>query len=191
MYKCKVKNCGYETESHPQIANHSKWVHKKDEQYTVCSYCDKKYQKANLGQHEKRCMYNPENYTECKECDTHIEKHLTFCNSSCSAKYNNRVGKTGYRRMINDNNGIHPNKIGVNPHYREMCFENYEPECVICGWDISVEVHHVDNNHDNDEPKNLIPLCSNHHIMTRMNKHKELINEKINEIVKEKYGAMV
>ncbi len=191
MYKCKVKKCEYETDKVSLLANHYKWTHKKNDQYVICSYCDEKYQKANLSSHEKRCMYNPENYIECKECNTHIEKHLTFCNSSCSAKYNNRAGKTGYKRMAIDNNGIHPNKIGTLPRYRDICFENYEPKCVICDWDISVEVHHIDSNHENDDVKNLIPLCSNHHIMTRMNEHKDKINKKIYEIVNKKYGAVV
>ena len=203
MYECKVKDCGYETESHSQIANHSKWVHKKDEQYVECCFCDEKYQKANVEQHKKRCMCNPENYNECKECNCHIEKHLTFCNSSCSAKYNNRVGKTGFKRVMVDTDGVNPNyKYLVNSgyapenpdggnHYRKICFREYEPKCVICGWDISVDVHHIDRTHENNDVKNLIPLCRNHHIMTEMNKYKDEMDKKIQEIVKKKFGAIV
>ena len=182
MYKCK--KCDFEADSVSAIGNHSKWEHNRDKQYTKCSHCNEKFQLGTVKKHELGCMFNPTNYTECKECGCHIRKELKFCNSSCSAKYNNRVGKTGYKRMINENNGIHPN---FNPNkekgYREICFGKYEPKCIICGWDKSVDVHHIDSNHNNNDVDNLVPLCQNHHKLTIMNEYKDDINKQIKACV--------
>jgi len=38
-------------------------------------------------------------------------------------------------------------------------------ECVICGFNEVVDVHHIDANKDNTSSKNLIGLCPNHHRM--------------------------
>ena len=38
-------------------------------------------------------------------------------------------------------------------------------ECVICGFDKMVDLHHIDKNKSNHSPKNLIGLCPNHHRM--------------------------
>lgn len=182
MYKCK--KCDFDADSVSEIGNHTKWTHNRDKQYTKCKYCDGKFQLGTVKKHELGCMINPTNYTECKECSSQIKPHLTFCNNSCSAKYNNRMGKTGYKRMMIDNNGIHPNvNLDVESRYREICFEKYDPKCVICGWDISVDVHHIDNNHNNNDVDNLVPLCANHHRMTIMNEYKDDINEQIKACV--------
>jgi len=38
-------------------------------------------------------------------------------------------------------------------------------ECVVCGFDKIVDIHHIDKNKQNNSPKNLIGLCPNHHRM--------------------------
>lgn len=48
-------------------------------------------------------------------------------------------------------------------HYRTICFRFYPKACFLCGWDRIVDVHHIDGNHKNNDPKNLVPLCPNHH----------------------------
>ena len=47
--------------------------------------------------------------------------------------------------------------------YRSICWKNHKKECLICGESRIVEVHHIDENHENNEPRNLAPLCSTHH----------------------------
>jgi 5-methylcytosine-specific restriction endonuclease McrA len=39
----------------------------------------------------------------------------------------------------------------------------HKKECVICGENKIVAVHHYDENHNNDSIENLIPLCPTHH----------------------------
>lgn len=47
--------------------------------------------------------------------------------------------------------------------YRSTCFDKHKKECIICGEDKIVEVHHFDEDHSNNEVNNLIPLCPTHH----------------------------
>lgn len=68
-----------------------------------------------------------------------------FCSHSCSASYNNTFRE----------------KVSVNT-YRRIAFENYEHKCNICGWNKDervLEVHHIDENRQNNELDNLIILC--------------------------------
>ena len=47
--------------------------------------------------------------------------------------------------------------------YRDKCFFYHKEECVICGENKIVEVHHLDENRNNNNIDNLIPLCPTHH----------------------------
>lgn len=81
------------------------------------------------------------------------------CSRSCANTY--------FRSGVN-----HPNwKDSV---YRTTCFYFHKKECVVCGENIMVEVHHLDENHKNNLPNNLIPLCPTHHRYWHSN-HKYMI----------------
>ena len=46
--------------------------------------------------------------------------------------------------------------------YRRNAFDYYPHKCAICGWNEDkriLEVHHIDENHDNNELNNLMILC--------------------------------
>ena len=62
--------------------------------------------------------------------------------------------------------------------YRSTCFEHHKKECVICGENKIVAVHHYDNDKKNNSPENLIPLCPTHHQYV----HSQYITEVINKI---------
>jgi len=47
--------------------------------------------------------------------------------------------------------------------YRSECFSNYEKECAVCSSQSDIEVHHIDGNAGNSDPRNLIPLCKDCH----------------------------
>lgn len=44
--------------------------------------------------------------------------------------------------------------------------------CVVCGFDKIVDLHHLDKNHENRNPGNLIGLCPNHHKMLHKSEHR-------------------
>lgn len=116
-------------------------------------------------------------------------KRKKFCNHSCSAKYSNK--KRGYE--------LNSEKIIKNVTFRidedipislilgekaskysqirakaraKMIFYKVAKECIICGYDKHVEVHHKNpcNSYSNDtllsivnSLDNLVYLCPNHH----------------------------
>jgi len=94
-------------------------------------------------------------------------KEKTTCSYSCANTYF-RSGK--------DN----PNYKGTQ--YRTICFAHHKKECIICGENKIVEVHHLDENHENNEPNNLIPLCPTHHSYWH-SKYKYLVENEVNKYV--------
>lgn len=76
------------------------------------------------------------------------KKEKTTCSPACANTY--------FRSGENN-----PNFKGIT--YRQVCFRYHNKECIICGEDLVVEVHHYDCNNKNNDPKNLIPLCPTHH----------------------------
>jgi hypothetical protein len=114
----------------------------------------------------------------CPICNTSFETKIgnkeekTTCSYSCSNKYF-RSGKNhpnwGYGENGNEKNG-----------YRRICFDNHKKECIICGENKIVSVHHYDENRNNNSPENLIPLCLTHHQYVH-SRYKNEVIDKINE----------
>lgn len=184
------KYCNEEFSSKSILACHVRWKHSTKNNLVSCQYCKKTFQTANIVQHENGCSKNPKNIHTCQQCgkDTTNEN---FCSRKCSNIFNNINSKTGFKRQILDN--CHP--MLTNPKYeyiihRKICEQHWEMKCPICGWDKCVDVHHIDGNHDNDEPRNLIPLCQNHHTISRMKKYKEEMDLTISKLVENKFGAL-
>lgn len=115
-----------------------------------CSHCSKEVTLGNRKRHEESCYLNPKNLTECPVCSTPIKNYKTSktCGYSCSNTYH-RSG---------ENN---PNYKGT--HYRDICFSHHGKSCIVCGEDKIVAVHHLNENHDDDRPENLVPMCPTHH----------------------------
>lgn len=49
--------------------------------------------------------------------------------------------------------------------YRTIALQHWDCKCAVCGFDKVVAIHHIDLDHSNNTPTNLIPLCPNHHEM--------------------------
>lgn len=81
---------------------------------------------------------------------TKTYQRARFCCKSCA----NSVGGIAKRdKMIDEGTAT----------YRTICFTVHSKQCIICGEDKIVEVHHYDHNHHNNKPNNLVPLCPTHH----------------------------
>lgn len=93
---------------------------------------------------------------------------VRFCSKSCSNS----------RKHWWDNNAT---------QYRTIAFKNWPKECAICKFDKIVAVHHLDENHNNNDPMNLIPLCPNHHEMIH-SRWKTELEPIIDELLKTKWG---
>ncbi len=63
---------------------------------------------------------------------------------------------------------LESNKAWNYKKYHNLDLEEYRKltkKCVICGFDKVVDLHHLDENKNNNYEKNLIGLCPNHHRM--------------------------
>ncbi len=70
--------------------------------------------------------------------------------------------------------------------YHKIPLELYQKlmatECLICGFRKTLDLHHIDGNHDNTAATNLVALCPNHHRLLHHPKYKE---ETRRELLKE------
>jgi len=108
-------------------------------------------------------------YDRCPVCNG-VKNNLKnyTCSNSCANTY--------FRSGINN-----PNFNEYSPTaYVKICFSHHKKECIICGENNIVAVHHYDENHSNDSPENLIPLCPTHHQYFH-SKYRSLIENKVDE----------
>lgn len=52
-------------------------------------------------------------------------------------------------------------------------------ECIICGFDKIVELHHLDRDKKNNQRNNLVGLCPNHHKMLHNEKYSDEVTKEI------------
>lgn len=88
-----------------------------------------------------------------------------------------------------NNNGNYIDGTNGARSYRTICFEYHEKKCIICGEDKIVAVHHMDHDHNNESPDNLIPLCPTHHQYMHSS-FKHLIKDQVNEYIT-KFGRLL
>lgn len=113
-----------------------------------------------------------------KECPVCLKFFETFKNTKEKTTCSNACANTFFR-----SGSAHPN-WKENPSkdsllYRRICFKNHKYECIICGENKIVAVHHYDKNHKNNAPENLIPMCPTHHQYLH-SKYKNEIIDKVN-----------
>lgn len=146
-----------------------------------CDFCgkelDKPINKVNEARKNKWKMYcSPECRNKarkircvCANCGKELWKTPSeisrsktgnvFCNKSCACSYNNSHFRSG-----ENNPNWRGGKVGSSAH-TITAFRTYKKKCTVCGIqdEDMLEVHHIDLNHNNNDPDNLIVLCSNHH----------------------------
>jgi hypothetical protein len=119
-----------------------------------CKFCNKEISSTSIKVHELNCFLNPENIKLCPVCNKPIKnfRKSNTCSYGCSNTFF-RSGKD------------HPNwKEDIDCGYRKICFSVHKKECIICGEVKIVAVHHFDENKNNNNIDNLIPLCPTHHV---------------------------
>ena len=109
----------------------------------------------------------------CSECEKpftvmlHDKEKRKFCSLVCA---NQKVRGSALPKNEDELYG--------EKKFRLICFRYHKKECIICGEDKIISVHHFDENHQNDEPKNLIPMCPTHHCYMH-SAHRKLIEDKV------------
>ncbi len=136
-----------------------------------CQYCSRTIGASNYKRHTAFCYMNPENRRDCEVCGEPVKNFKTSatCGYSCA----NKKFKQG-----TDNGNWKGNS------YRSICFLHHEKKCIVCGEERIVEVHHYDENHNNNNPANLVPLCPTHHQYWH-SRHKTVIQVTVDNYVQE------
>jgi len=62
-------------------------------------------------------------------------------------------------------------------------YKQITKSCKICNFNKIIDLHHIDNNHDNNSEENLIGLCPNHHKMIHMFQYKKEIIAQLENVM--------
>lgn len=140
----------------------------------TCVHCSKQFSLGNIRKHEPTCRSNPLNQKECPVCKTMHGKGGATCSYACSNTYF-RSGK--------DNPNWNPDK------YTKICWEHHGKKCLVCGEEKIVAVHHVNENHSDNRPENLVPLCPTHHQYIH-SRYREEVQPIVDEYIKKYLGLV-
>lgn len=141
----------------------------------ICPECKKERKNEQYAQN--RTLVN------CAYCGIEfIKKNSSLKNSKSELYFCCREHKDLAQKISSNISEIWPEHYGKIPNrsYRKAAFSYYPNECNVCGWneDLDVlEVHHIDENRDNNELENLIILCPICHKKLTTHKYK-LIDRK-------------
>lgn len=113
-----------------------------------CQFCKEHFGTNIIDRHIEKCYLNQKNLRLCPVCETPIKGKSVTCSKNCS----NKIFKTGPK-----------SSTFKGKKYTNICYHYNEKKCVVCDEKNIVEVHHLDLDHNNNKPDNLIPLCPTHH----------------------------
>ena len=150
--KIKCKTCGYEWDISPATLMPSNM---KDNHFIGCPEC--KYTTT-------LCSYCSKEIKRLKSDLANSKSGFVYCSRECGNRHKNDLKKSL-----------------DSTAYRRNAFEKYEHKCAICGYyDMieNLEVHHIDENHNNNDISNLIILCPICH--KKLTMHLFTLNELIN-----------
>ena len=136
----------------------------------TCKFCNDQFGNNVILRHTNKCFLNPVNIRLCPVCEEPIKDiDSVTCSKSCS----NRIFKSGIENPAFSGN-----------IYQTTCYYYNKKCCIVCGESNVLDVHHLDNNHNNNKFDNLVPLCPTHHRYMHSN-FKDLISSEINNWRKE------
>lgn len=127
-------------------------------------------------EHKKICEKCEQEYIFIGRKKTKSYENSRFCSRSCA---NHRGVGVEWEKT-------HKSRSLTN--YRTLCFTEWSQKCVLCEFDKIISVHHLDENHNNNDVKNLIPLCPNHHHMVHSKKYGNETKQEIKKIINTKWG---
>lgn len=175
MWNCKHCKKEFDFKSTSEKANHSRWCEYNPDKKTenVLSALKKRHdnQFGNFIKITVSCDCCGKDFLVEEREHLFPSKEKYFCSRKCA----NSVGGKAKR-----------DKYGLTS-YTSIAKEHYEEKCIVCGFDEIVEVHHIDENRNNNDIKNLVFLCPNHHYLLHRKKS-EKVSNRITEFLKETWG---
>ena len=171
MWKCKHCNNNFSFKSVSEKANHSRWCNKNPNRKETTS----KFSTMNDSTLGKKidfqviCDTCKKEFFVCEREKSFPSKSKYFCSRGCA----NSVGGTAKSKKYNTDE---------NASYRTVAWRHHKKICVVCGEDKVVAVHHMNENHSDNSPSNLVPLCPTHHQYMH-SKYKHLIIDTVEKYI--------
>ena len=176
MWTCKHCKEVFDFSLTHQKANHSRWC---------CRNPDRDNWNKNQGilntygslkEYLVDCCVCGDSFKIIEREKLHPQKDRYFCGISCR----NSLGGKARKALLLGQDRL---------SYRTICWMHHSKECIVCGENKIVEVHHFDGNSKNNAPENLIPLCPTHHQYCH-SRYKDLITPVIQQYL-EKFQSEI
>ncbi len=103
-----------------------------------------------IEEHSKTCEVCKNEFKWLGRKNTKAFEKIRFCSRKCA---NSVGGKILADKRESD---------GIS-HYRTICKKYHKWKCVVCDEHLILEVHHLNEDHEDNSPNNLVPLCPTHH----------------------------
>lgn len=154
-------------------------IRRSDRKHHICPLCKKEDRDKKWEQDRKilKCSYCGKEFSRSTSELKKSKSGLFFC---C------REHKDLAQRSISgeDFDIMRPSHYGkITKNYRKLAFNSYLHKCAVCGWDEDediLEVHHIDEDHSNNEIENLMILCPLCH--RKLTSHKYILKD--NQLIK-------
>lgn len=151
-----------------------------EKEYNDNGYCPKcKEEFLNRNAVKLECAYCHKEFYRSPSKLLKSRSGLYFCNKECKlAAQRLESGK-----QFSEMRPLHYGTADSEYTYRRKAFRSYSHCCAICNWDEDEEilqVHHIDEDRQNNELTNLIILCPNCHAKLTSHKY-QLIDRSIIE----------
>lgn len=182
MWSCKHCNHQFELLTVSDRANHSRWCDKNPSRSDTANL-----REAQATLNEKRLGALKTFQVDCFACHNKFFvkerekkfpiKEKYFCSRSCA---NSLGGKAKAEKYHSDSVA----------NYTTIAWRHHEHKCCVCGEEKIVAVHHLDENHSNNDPRNLVPLCPTHHQYMH-SRYKSDIKEVVDRYIKDKWAVSV
>jgi len=138
--------------------------------FKVCSKCKKEKEHHAKGlcyACYRNISWDPPEGT-CKRCK---RKKMIHAKNLCKGCYNfvfrsDYIKTHSYKKRFNLSSEI---------------YKKLTKSCLICGFDKVVDLHHLDENRENNSQENLVGLCPNHHKMVHDFRYRKEIRENLKE----------
>lgn len=146
--KCKIHDFEFET----RYEN----IRRSNRKHHICPKCRQQDKENDSVKVKCECAYCHKEFFRSLSKVDKSKSGLLFCCREHKDLAQRIESGEDFKRIRPDhyNNGIN--------NYRVKAFRNYKNECYVCGWSEDIdclEVHHLDENRQNNSLSNLIILC--------------------------------
>ena len=183
MWKCKHCAQSFNFLRATEKANHSRHClqnPKRLETYKNVKINQRKFFNEKLGEYKNFavvCSCCEKEFSVREREFQHPKKEQYFCSRNCA---NSEGGKARSKKHHSDDVA----------HYCTVAWRHHEKRCVVCGEAKIVAVHHYNEVHSDNDPKNLIPLCPTHHQYMHSRYKQEIIGI-VDNYIKNRWGQGV